>query len=173
MYWFEGKRRSMPIGQTSKASCHAETGYHWFVVEEAFDRYVRPLSPLRQQQNFVYFLAALKWIHKGTTTRQMDFDLGMTDMTFRSRVYPLLSQLARTMDIVKWSDRLNPLNHTRNFPYYVTSVVDTAPIAVCESVNREFSRLLYAPKYGMTCLKLEVTCSLMGHLVDFKFPAGL
>ena len=127
----------MSVGATSKKTCHAQTGFHWFVVEEAFGDYVVPLvGPLRRTQNFEYFLAGLKWIHKAPSTRQMDADLGMTDVTFRSRVYPLFHQLARTIDIVQWADRLHGMNHTPNFPYYVTTVVDTAPIAVSESVNR-------------------------------------
>jgi hypothetical protein len=170
---FSKHERKMPAGATSEKNCHNLTGFNSFVVEEAFEKFVLPVAGTRPQAAAQYFLAGLKWAHQGTCTRQMDANLGMTDATFRARVYPLFKELARTMDIVKWSDRLHPLNHTANFPYYVTSVVDTAPIAVSESCSPEFSRLLYAPKYGMTCLKLEVTCSMMGHIVDFKFPAGL
>lgn len=166
--------RRMPAGAVSKQKCHAETGFHWFVLQEAFERYVMPTAGhASRKKEAAYFLAGLKWIHQGTPTRLMQSHLGMTDNTFRNQVHPLLDRLASTMSIVTWSDRLHPLNHTPEFPYYVTSVVDTAPIYVSESVNEEFSRLLFAPKYGGTALKLEITCSLMGHIIDFKFPAGL
>jgi hypothetical protein len=172
--WFKHCSPSKALaGATSKQNCHVQTGFHWFVVEEAFETYVVPLAQHSPKQSFKYFTAGLKWIHKGMTSRQMSSDIGMTDSTFRANVYPLFHHLARTMDVVRWADRLHPLNHTANFPYYTTTVVDTAPIAVSESRSQAFSRLLYAPKYGTTCLKLEVTCSLMGHIVDYKFPAGL
>ena len=161
-----------------KASCHPLTGYHAFIFERAYIDYVWPyfnVQGLSREKAAKYFFGALQWIHMGLTSRQIPFVLGFCYSTFRTHCLPLLAHLATAMHEVDWDDRLHLMNHTPNFPRYVTFVLDTAfiPVGDPEKTDRAFAALLYQGKYGTTGLKLEVKCSLMGHIVDYKFPASV
>jgi len=99
--------------------------------------------------------------------------LGFGYKTFRRRCVPLLKELATTMDEVHWADRLHPMNHTANFPFFVTHIVDTTFVKIAEPSHGRFRGAFNSGKYHATGLKLEVSCNFMGHIVDFQFPAGL
>jgi len=105
-------------------------------------------------------------------SEQMSHVLGINCSTFRRVCHPLLQHLAATMDEVKWSSRLHPMNHTPIWPYYVTHIKDTFCVPVADSHIRIFSSLLYSTKYHTAGLKCEVTCDFRGHIADSKFPAG-
>ena len=152
------------------------TGYESFVVEEAF---VNTVAPLYQHSfgGFRYaakrFFAVLGWIHMAPKKGQYKHVLGLSYRTFRRTCWPLLAYLRQNLNQVHWSDRLCEHNHTAVWPYYVTSVKDTGCMPIADSVIfRMNGNTLYGTKYHTTGLKFEVTCSLKGHIVDFKFPAG-
>ena len=165
-------------GAVAQRQVHAQTGYEAEAFEFAVRLYVLPYYA---QMNAVVstakaafrFKVALHWIHMRPTKVQFQSTLGISYGTFQNAICPLLKHLSTAMDEVHWSDRLHPMNHTRVFPTRVTTVMDTAFVPVSDSRDRQFAKFLFSGKYHSTGLKLEVTCNVMGHIVDFKFPAGL
>ena len=77
------------------------------------------------------------------------------------------------MQEVRWDDRLSPMNHPADFPRCVTGILDTACIPVADCRDGDYAKYFYSGKYHTTGLKLELTCSFQGHIIDFSFPCSL
>lgn len=83
---------------------------------------------------------------------------------------PTLHHLAHTIDEIHWEDRLNPYNHTPDFPYYVTGIVDTVPVTVLQSVDHTLHHALNNPKYGHTVYKAQLSIDFLGRIIVFTGP---
>ena len=148
------------------------------MFEAAFVKYVAPYfqslpEEVPRSKAAHRFLAGLQWIHCAPTKDQVKRATGLCYTTLLSKVYPLLEHLADVMNEVHWEDRLHEMNHTATFPSVVTTVVDTAFVAIADCRDRDYAALFFSGKYHATGVKLEVTSNLMGHIVDFEFPCAL
>ena len=82
-----------------------------------------------------YFFLAFKYIHTYPPHPLSKSSLGVSSTTLHNKVLPTLSCLAQNLNEIHWEDRLNEYNHTPDFPYYVTGMVDTIPIYVLSPQN--------------------------------------
>jgi len=161
---------------SKKKDCHPCTGYHPFVVTKVFWKYAAAFMAaegLSFPKSCMYYFGALIWIHMAPTKFQYGRVLDFSYQSFCRHCVPLLEHLSLVMDEVKWADRLHLHNHTANFPYFVTTAVETCYVQISEPQHGRFRSAFNSGKYHATGLKLELTCNLMGHIVDFQFPAGL
>lgn len=75
-----------------------------------------------------------------------------------------------SLDEIFWEDRLNPYNHTPDFPFYVTGIVDTVPFTVLQPIDPTLNHAIYNPKYGHTVYKAQVGIDFLGRIVLFSGP---
>jgi hypothetical protein len=76
----------------------------------------------------------------------------------------LFNNVSRELD---WEGRLNPYNHSPPFPYLVTTIGDTFPIA---SIGGQVGDVLFQPKYATTVYKALI---LIDHLGNYRWFGGL
>ena len=93
---------------------------------------------------------------------------GYDKSTFRRQILPLAFDLAKALDEVQWSDRLDPFNHHPFFPTGFTTIWDTAPIYVATPRDSAINRLLYQPKYKNCVFKLQIAITFRCQIVYFS-----
>lgn len=118
-------------------------------------------QPLRKAK---YIFLAYKYIHQ-YPQQENTCVLGISSTTLKTKIIPVLSILAQTLNEIFWEDRLDPYNHAPDFPYYVTCMVDTIPIYVQNPTNAIIGRWLYNPKYGSAIYKGQFAIDFLGRFV--------
>lgn len=141
------------------------TGYDGKLVEAMWEKYGIPNSI-----QWAHFVQALAYIHLYPTRRQSSIVLGCSASTLQETVLPHLITLANMINEIRWDDRLNPFNHTPDFPYLFTGMVDTFPIEVEKPEHRELRRALFTNKYGTTVYKVQLGVSFLGQILFCTGP---
>lgn len=143
--------------------------FNMFVILHHIDYFVvaflLPL-PLRKPQ---YLFLAYKYIHQ-YPARENESVLGISSTTLHNKVLPTLHTLATGINEIHWEDRLDPYNHTPDFPYYVTGIVDTVPIVVLEPEDALLRHWLFNPKYGAPVYKAQIAIDFLGRIIFFSGP---
>ena len=83
----------------------------------------------------VRFCAGLQFVHKRPSKEGTKHATGVCYSTSKAKVVPLFAWLASNMNEVNWSDRLHPMNHTTDFPHYVTGLIDTAFVQAADCTD--------------------------------------
>ena len=131
--------------------------------------YVDPMLPPHLHKA-EYMYQALKYIHLYPRRNQCSSVLGISSSKLHSKVLPTLHILAQCLDEIHWEDRLDPFNHTPDFPLYVTGIVDTVPVYVLAPQDSTLNHWLYNPKYGGTIYKAQIGTDFMGRIILFTGP---
>lgn len=116
-----------------------------------------------------YLFLAYKYIHQ-YPPRQNAGALRISSTTLQNKVIPTLHYLAGAINEIYWEDRLDPYNHTPDFPLYATGIVDTVPIYVLAPQNKVLNQSLYNPKYGGTIYKAQIGIDFLGRIILFSGP---
>jgi hypothetical protein len=78
-----------------------------------------------------------------------------------------LEQFNLVCDELDWEGRLHPYNHSPPFPYLVTTIGDTFPVA---SIGGQIGDALFQPKYASTVFKALI---LIDQLGNYRWFGGL
>jgi hypothetical protein len=122
------------------------------------------------------FYCALIVANRGTTIEEIPRVAytprlsGVTKHNYYDILLPMLEIIVSTLDEIKWENRLDPYNHTPEFPHYYTHIVDGFPIEVWAPSDYNTARHFWNGKYGCAVVKGEAKVSLNGRLVGFTFP---
>lgn len=151
------------------AQVKAETGFSADTLEFIWDKYehVLPQRERDQEARRRYFYFVWRYIHMYPTWEQSPVVLwtpelikqkgkGISRTSLWRNVLLYLARLALAIDEVHWSERLNEYNHVPEFATHFTTMVDTMPVFVAESLDKSSSSKTFQPKYGDNVFKLQV-----------------
>jgi hypothetical protein len=157
----------------------AETGFDPDTLQYLWDKYESHL-PGRQRSKWkrkMYFYFMWRYLHMYPTNEQVPVVLwtremilqkgkGITSYTLQNNVLHYLASLALVIDEVHWENRLSEWNHVELLPTRFTTIVDTFPVFVSESLDKKISKLTYQPKYEQNVFKIQVCHSSAAAVIN-------
>src|SRR5271163_4771659 len=73
----------------------------------------------REYRKPIYIYKAYKYVHMYPSRSESGPTLQTSSTTLQDKVLPALHHLSHNLNEIHWEDRLNPYNHTPDFPFYV------------------------------------------------------
>ena len=148
----------------SERVVRALTGFSSEICAEIFQKYGVPLN-FTKERMFV-ILQVLK-LSPGYYTGPYVCHQDCSPTTFWERVNHDMELLADIVDDVRFADRLRPFNHSQHYPYYVTGMIDTFPVACLAGDTGDAS---YQPKYSKHVKKMQVVIDWQGRIIAWSRP---
>ena len=85
-----------------------------------------------------------------------------SEVAWRQSVARAREYLNHVVQEIRWADRLNPFNHCRHFPFFMTHFTDSIPIS---SIGGIWSADLWNPKYASHVYKVTVAVDMLGNII--------